>query len=117
MTMTSSDMTSASRWSWVTLMVVTPSSRWMRRNSSCMSSRSFRSRASERLVEQQQVGLEDQGAGDRDALLLAAGKLVRAARAEAAEPDQLEIALDPLGDAARRKTTHAQRIGDIVEGA
>ena len=37
----------------------------------------------QRLVEQEQVGLEHQRAGDRHALLLAAGQLVRAAMAEA----------------------------------
>lgn len=40
-TSVSSDMTSASRWSWATLMAIIPSSCRMRRNSSCMSSRSL----------------------------------------------------------------------------
>ena len=88
-------MTSASRWSWVTLMVVTPSSCWMRRNSSCMSSRSLRSERRQRLVEQQEVGLEHQRAGDRDPLLLAAGQLVVAGAPQARQAHQLQIALDP----------------------
>jgi len=75
----------------------------------------LRSRA-ERLVEEEDVRLEDEGAGDGDALLLAAGKLVRPPPAHAGQADELEIALDPLGDAGGREAPHAERVGDVVEG-
>ena len=44
----------------------------------------------ERLVEQQHLGAVDEGAGERDALALAAGELRGLAVAVAAEPDRLE---------------------------
>ena len=44
----------------------------------------------ERLVEEQDRRLVDQGAGERHALLLAAGKLVGPAAVEAAEPHLVE---------------------------
>ena len=71
----------------------------------------------ERLVEQQQVRLEDQRAGDGDALLLPAGKLVDAPLAEAAEPDEIEIAVDALRNRARIEAAHFQREGDVLGGA
>ena len=50
-----------------------------------------------RLVEQQDLRLQDQRAGDRDALALAAGELVREAEAEGrAEPDVVERLHDAL---------------------
>ena len=44
----------------------------------------------ERFVEQQHLGLDHQGAGDRDALQLAAGELVRPARVVAFELDEAQ---------------------------
>ena len=52
----------------------------------------------ERLVEQQHARLGDDGAGQRHALALAAGKLVRPAAAELAELDEVERALHLAGD-------------------
>ena len=54
----------------------------------------------QRLVEQQDVGLEDDGAGQRHALLLAARELRRPAILQALEPHQLQR-LERL--AARRR--------------
>ena len=49
----------------------------------------------ERLVEQDQLRLEHERAGERHALLLSAGELRRPARAEAAELDHVERRFDP----------------------
>jgi hypothetical protein len=53
------------------------------------------------LVEQQDGGLDHQGARERDALLLAAGKLLRHPMGEAAEPDKGERVRDTLADRRR----------------
>ena len=50
----------------------------------------------ERLVEQQHLGTVDDRAGQRDALLLAAGELRGLAVGEVAELDQLERVVDLL---------------------
>ena len=56
----------------------------------------------ERLVEQQHMRLDHDGARDRDALQLAAGQLVRPALAVAVELHELQRALDPLADLIAR---------------
>ena len=56
----------------------------------------------ERLVEQQHRRMRDQRARDRDALLLAAGELVRIALAESGEADVLERFGDLGGDLGRQ---------------
>ncbi len=50
----------------------------------------------ERLVEEQHARLDRERARERDALLHAAGELVRVALARVAEPDELEQLVDPL---------------------
>ena len=50
----------------------------------------------ERLVEQQDAGLDHQAAGERDALLLAAGQLARQPVLEARQVDQRERGGDLL---------------------
>ena len=72
----------ASSWSCVTRMAVMPSCRCSRLISICMSSRSVLVERGEGLVEQQDRGLDRQRAGQRHALLLAAGKLPRQAIAQ-----------------------------------
>ena len=52
----------------------------------------------ERLVEQQQLGLRDEGARQRDALSLTAGELVRLALCERPELDHVEHLVDAPGD-------------------
>ena len=56
----------------------------------------------QRLVEQQQLGLLDQAAGERDPLALAARELMGLALAVAVELDHVEHVLDPLGDLPAR---------------
>ena len=68
----------------------------------------------ERLVEQQRVRLDDQRAGERDALLLAAGKLRRIALGERAEPRGGEDGLDLLGDDGAVELPELQAVGDVL---
>src|ERR1043165_6981350 len=106
-TATVSAMVMASSWSCVTWMKVMPTSVWMRLSSSCIWRRSLRPRAPSgsagrghmgwvirggagRLGEQEHLGVVDQGAGDGDALLLAAGELVRLLALVLAELHQVE---------------------------
>ena len=77
-TATRSAIDSASSWSCVMCSVAMPCSRWMRRISSRIASARRRIERRQRLVEQQGVRSKDQRAGQRHALLLAAGKLRRA---------------------------------------
>ena len=111
-TATRSLMLSASSWSWVTNTNVIPTSSCSALSSirSCL--RILASSAPERLVEQQHGGAQHQRPGERDALLLAAGQLLRRRAAELAELDQLERLLDaparprrarPCGGAGRRR--------------
>ena len=60
----------------------------------------------ERLVHQDQLRLEHQRAGHRDALLLAAGELRRPPLAEAAELHHVQRALDALGDVGCGHAAH-----------
>ena len=68
----------------------------------------------QRLVHEDQLRLEDQRAGDRDALLLAPGELRRAPGSEAAELHHAERAVDPLGNVGRRHAAHRQREPDVL---
>ena len=52
----------------------------------------------ERLVEEEDLGLGGEGAGEGDALALAAGELVGVALAEAGEADGFEELVDAVGD-------------------
>ncbi len=70
----------------------------------------------QRLVEQQHARAQGEGPGQRDALLLAAGQLVRVALALVAEADQFQQlggAGAPLG---RADLAHAQSEGHVVDG-
>lgn len=68
----------------------------------------------ERLVHQHQLGIEHERAGERDALLLAAGELLRVAVAEGLELHHAERALHPRLDLVRRQLAHAQREAQVV---
>jgi hypothetical protein len=70
-----------------------------------MSSRSLRSSAA------------SGSSSSRRSLLLTAGQLVDAARAQPRQAHQLQVALDPGGYVRLRPAAHAQRIGDVVGGA
>ena len=73
-----------------------------------------RRRARERLVEQQDLGLEHERAGDRDPLLLAARELARVARAQAGEADELEHCVDLFADRAPGQAAQLQAEGDVA---
>ena len=70
----------------------------------------------ERLVEKQHGGLVDQRAGQRDALLLAAGKFMDLAAAVAGQPHHRQRVAGLAADLARRQPRPdlAQPVGDIV---
>src|SRR2546422_10898376 len=98
MTATRSDMRIASSWSCVTKIVVTPSGVINCFTSICICTRNFLSSAPERLVEQQQHWLDGEHAGQRHPLLLASGKLVGIALAEAGQLDEAEHLVHAAGD-------------------
>ena len=61
----------------------------------------------QRLVEEQHLRLDRQGARERDALLHTAGELVRIALGGMAEPDELEKLVDALAPDATGLSAHA----------
>ena len=61
-----------------------------------------------RLVEQQHLGLDRDGASERDTLLLATRELARAARPEFAEPDEVERGGGPALDLRAREPAFLQ---------
>ncbi len=71
----------------------------------------------ERFVEQEDARLDGEGAGERDALALAAGQLVRIAVAEPIELNQIEQLAHPLADVllrwAGRARAQAQPEGHV----
>ncbi len=73
----------------------------------------------ERLVEQQDFRLDGKGAGQGDALSLAAGKLMRIARGVGVELDELQKLIHFLADEGARRALAAradfQTEGDVVE--
>lgn len=68
----------------------------------------------QRLVEQQQVGLDDDGAGKRHALLLAARQLCRLAPAISLQPHGRQRALHPGFALGPRHPAHGQAEGDVL---
>ncbi len=76
---------------------------WIRLSSSCISRRSFRSRAPERLVEQQGGRAVDERARQGDPLALPAGELARAAVREPVEADDREHLVGPRRDLLARR--------------
>jgi hypothetical protein len=71
----------------------------------------------ERLVEQQRARLEGERAGERHALLLAAGELRGKPVAEPFEPDEREEIGGAASTLVDRRIAHAQRIGDVLPDA
>ena len=69
----------------------------------------------QRLVEQQDLGSVDQGAGDSDALLLATGQLVGLAPLKAAELHQIEHFHHALANLVLGNLLHLEAVGDVVE--
>ncbi len=68
----------------------------------------------QRLIEQQRFRLDDQRAGERDALLLAAGQLAGIAVGQGAELRRRQHGLDLLRDRAAIELSQFQPIRDIV---
>ena len=67
-----------------------------------------------RLVGEQQRRVVDEGAGDRDALLLAAGELVGVAVQLGREADQAQRLRHLGADRGAAGADHLQRVGDVV---
>ena len=68
----------------------------------------------ERLVEQQHLRLLGERAGERDALALAAGELVRLALGERRQLDQLQHLLDARVDLGLRHAVLLEAEGDVA---
>src|SRR5262249_22756024 len=68
----------------------------------------------ERLVEEEHVGLEHHAASDSDALLLAAGELADLLLLHARESDAVEDFSDPPLDLGLAGAPAAQAIGDVL---
>ena len=66
------------------------------------------------LVGEQQRRVVDEGAGDRDALLLAAGELVGVAVELGREADEAQGLRHLLADFGAAGADHLQRVGDVV---
>ena len=71
----------------------------------------------QRLVHQHRLRLEHQRPGHRDALLLAAGQLRRAAMAEAFQPHHRQRLLDPRLDFGPPHAAHLEREGEVLRHA
>lgn len=78
----------------------------------------LRIQRTERFVEKENAGADREGAGEGDALPLAAGKLVGQAMAEVAQLDEFEQFRDAIPDLGARRAVgplpHAETEGDIV---
>ena len=70
---------------------------------------------SERLIQQQDLGVEHQRAGQGDALLLATGQLSRTGTVPPGQVDELEHALDAQLDLSVRRLALAQAKGNVLE--
>ncbi|GMA32050.1 hypothetical protein GCM10025875_20420 [Litorihabitans aurantiacus] len=68
----------------------------------------------QRLVEQQQLRADRDGAGERDALLLAAGELLRAAAGQVAEADEVERLLDDAPALRRADLAQLEPVADVL---
>ena len=69
----------------------------------------------ERLVEEPDLGLDRERAGDADALLLATRELVREARLAPLEADEIEHLHRPLVTLLTRLPLHLERKGDVFQ--
>ena len=87
----------ASSMSWVMKTTVVPVRRQIAEQLLLQPLAGLRVEGTERLVHEQHLGLVGQAARDRDALLHAAGQLVRVAVGELGQPDQLEVVAGALG--------------------
>ena len=76
--------------------------------------RAVRVEVAGRLVGDDRAGVVDKGAGDGDALLLAAGELVRIALPFPGQTDQIEHIGDAVFDLARARADGAHREAQVV---
>ena len=118
-------MLMASSWSCVTCTKVMPTSCWMSLELELELLAQAQVQRAERLVEQQRPRAVHERAGERDALLLAAGQLRRPALAELPELDDVEslgdapldlvladlLALEAEGDVLLHREVREQRVG------
>ena len=77
----------------------------------------FKVERAQRFVQQQDLRFVDDGAGQGDALLLAAGKLRGFASGEVVDFDRFHHSLHAPGDFRDRRLSHAQAKSDVVEDA
>ena len=103
----------ASSWSWVTRMVVRPSCALQALDLDLHVEPEVAVERGERLVEQQDRGLDGERAGERHPLLLAARQLARQALAEAAELDDVEEARDAGLDLGPAHAAGAQAVSHV----
>ncbi len=97
----------------VTMTVVTPSRRCRARSSTCMLSRRPLSRAPSGSSSSRTAGSITSAAGERHALLLAAGKL-REAPAEIGQAHEIEGVADALDGVGPADAAHVQPEGDVL---
>ena len=69
----------------------------------------------ERLVQQEHRRLVDEGAGERDALLLASGKLARLPLLHPLQPDEPQDLVDLAGQRLSSDPAATQAEGDVLE--
>ena len=114
MTTMRSEIDSASSWSCVTKTVVMPSFFWIDADFLAQRHAHLGVERRQRLVEQQQLRLRRQRAGERHALLLAAGELVGIAVAELRQLDDAEHLLDARVDLGLRHAGDLQAEADVL---
>ncbi len=99
----------ASSWSCVTSRKVLPSRRCSGAQFELHLGPQLGVEGGHRLVQQQQVRLVDEGAGQGHALLLAAGELLRAALAHVGELEHLQGGVHAAGHLRRGRTRRLRR--------
>ena len=114
MTTMRSDIVSASSWSCVTMMVVMPRRRWRSRISPRRRALTRASSAESGSSSRSRPGDRAQRAGERDALLLAAGELRRVFLRLVGEADQRQELGDARGDLLAGPPDGDEAVGDVV---
>ena len=107
---------SAACGSCVTMTIVLPWSRLSDCSRSRISSPALRSRSPVGSSHSSSVGIGDDGAGDADALLLAARQLARVVLGAFGEPDDLQRDARPLSPLRLRQLRQQQRQLDVLLG-
>ena len=86
----------------------------MRRSSCCIRLPELEIERAERLVQKQHLGPHDEGAGERDALLLAAGELVDPTVGQLFEAHQADDLAHPLVDLGAVDLRDAEPVSDVL---